>query len=121
MPKFKLAPAAISLNQMLQTMGMNRAFRDNAEFYAMPNTTPKPTDFSSYLKISDILHKAFIEIDEKGGEAAAATVVVGGKLKNPAVLEPPPVYDFTVDHPFIFMIIEQSTGAAIFMGRVTDL
>ena len=93
-----------------------------AEFYAMPNTTPKPTDLSPYLYISDVYHKAFIEIDEKGGEAAAATAVVmisakraGGK---PTELKE---YYFTVDHPFLYMIIEESTGAAIFMGRVTDL
>jgi serpin B len=53
MPKFKLAPDSISLTQMLQAMGMNRAFGGDAEFYAMSNTTKKPRVLSSYLTISD--------------------------------------------------------------------
>jgi serpin B len=73
--------------------------------------------------IEEVLHKAFIEIDEKGGEAAAATaIVMKDKSDEPVIEEQPPKnYYFTVDHPFIYMIIEKSTGAAIFMGRVTDL
>lgn len=119
MPKFKLAPDTISIKGMLKSMGMHKAFSEQAEFYAMPNTTPKPSDPSKYLMIEDVLHKAFIEIDEKGGEAAAATAVVA--LTESASDIPPKNYYFTVDHPFIYMIIEKSTGAAIFMGRVTDL
>ena len=122
MPRFKLAPDTIHIKEMLKAMGMNRAFGDDAEFYAMPNSTQKPSDPSSYLMISDVLHKAFIEIDENGGEAAAATAVV---MKPSGAYHPkriqPTVYHFTVNHPFLFMIIEQSTGAAIFIGRVTDL
>ena len=121
MPKFKLAPATSSIKKMLQSMGMHKAFSEQAEFYAMPNTTPKPSDPSNYLMIDDVLHKAFIEIDEKGGEAAAAmaeATLSAYEEKEPVV---PKFYHFTVDHPFIYMIIEQSTGAAIFMGRVTDL
>ena len=49
MPKFKLAPATISIKKMLQSMGMHKAFSEQAEFYAMPNTTPKPSDPSNYL------------------------------------------------------------------------
>ncbi len=120
MPKFKLAPDTISIKGMLKSMGMNKAFSEQAEFYAMPNLTPKPSDPSNYLMIDDVLHKAFIEIDEKGGEAAAATAVL--MITKSREIEPPPTsYHFTVDHPFIYMIIEESTGAAIFMGRVTDL
>ena len=119
MPKFKLAPATIFIKKMLQSMGMHKAFSEQAEFYAMPNTTPKPSDPSNYLMIDDVLHKAFIEIDEKGGEAAAATAVVD--LSESASDIPPKNYYFTVDYSFIYMIIEHSTGAAIFMGRVTDL
>ena len=103
-------------------MGMNRAFSGKAEFYAMPNTTPKPSDLSPYLMFDDVIHKAFIEIDEKGGEAAAATAVgMRSTGNNHSKHKQLTTYNFTVDHPFIFMIIEQSTGAAIFMGRVTDL
>ncbi len=64
-----------------------------------------------------ILRLVIIEIDEKGAEAAAATAeeMTFGDDSGEST------YSFTVDHPFIFMIVEQSTGAAIFMGRVTDL
>ena len=118
-PKFKLAPDTISIKTMLQSMGMNKAYSEQAEFYAMPNTTPKPADPSNYLMIDDVLHKAFIEIDERGAEAAAATAVI---MESQAlVIREYKDYYFTVDHPFIYMIIEKSTGAAIFMGRVTDL
>lgn len=120
MPKFKLAPDTISIVESLKSMGMNRAFGD-AEFYAMPNTTPTPSDPRSYLTIGDVLHKAFIEIDENGGEAAAATAVVMPQVALFDSPAPAENYYFTVDHPFIYMIIEISTGAAIFMGRVTDL
>ena len=127
LPKFKLAPDTMNINDKLQSMGMKKAYDPfSAEFYAMPNTTPQPSDLSKYLHISDIFHKAFIEIDEKGGEAAAATAVVMKKRSTcigcgGSFGSKPRNYYFTVDHPFIYMIIEKSTGAAIFMGRVTDL
>ncbi len=110
MPKFKLQPKTLSIKENLQSMGMKKAFSEKAEFPAFP-----------HLRIDDVYHKAFIEIDEKGGEAAASemakamlTVGIGNDFKTE-------YYHFTVDHPFLYMIIEKSTGAAIFMGRVTDL
>ncbi len=116
LPKFKLEPNTMSITSILKSMGMNEAFTPNAKFYAMPNEFP-PVE--SYLMLSDVIHKAFIEIDEKGGEAAAATAVV---TKQTSRAEPKrETYNFTVDHPFIFMIREKSTGAIVFMGRVTDL
>ena len=118
-PKFKLAPPSFSIKEKLKSMGMKKAFSDDAEFYAMPNKTPNPSDPTSYLMISDVLHNAFIEIDENGGEAAAATAVImnRSRMATPKTND----YYFKVVHPFIYMIIEKSTGAAIFMGRVTDL
>ena len=121
LPKFRLAPDALSIKKVLKNMGVNKALdRSGAEFYAMPNTTPEPSDRTPYLYISDIYHKAFIEIDERGGEAAAATAVIMG-VKAGSIAPKQRNYYFTVDHPFIYMIMEKSTGAAIFMGRVTDL
>ncbi len=122
MPKFKLAPPTKNINDILETLGMKKAFSGRADFYAMANSTPKPDDLSPYLMISVVYHKAFIEIDEQGGEAAAATAVAmeptrSGSLKK----RPTKEYYFTVDHPFIYMIVEKSTQAAVFMGRVTDL
>ena len=110
MPKFKLQPDTLSLKEMLTSMGMTKAFTNIAEFPSMPG-----------LKIDEVYHKAFIEIDEKGGEAAAATAVTMGLKCIDCGGGEPKDYYFTVDHPFIYMIIEESTGAAIFMGRVTDL
>ncbi len=120
MPKFKLHQNTISIVDMLKSMGMKRAFDGAAEFYAMPNTTPQPSDPSKYLLINAVYHNAFIEIDEKGGEAggAAAIAMEQASIGNDGHLKE---YKFTVDHPFIYMIMEKSTGAAIFMGRVTDL
>ena len=123
MPRFKLAPETMSIKQKLESLGMKKAFTEFAEFYAMPDQTPKPDTRTPYLRFSDVFHKAFIEIDEKGGEAAAATAVVMQEEGIEPIIERPQLreYHFTVDHPFLFMIIEQSTNAAIFMGRVTDL
>ncbi len=117
-PKFRLAPSTTSIKDTLRLMGMVKAFKEDAEFYAMTYQT-KPADPSS-LYIGDVFHKAFIEIDEQGGEAAAATAVVMVTKSIP--MEPElETYDFKVDHPFLFMIIEESTGTALFMGRVTIL
>lgn len=68
------------------------------------------------LFVSDVFHKAFVAVDEKGTEAAAATGVVVGATSAPA--EPP--VNFTVDRPFVFFIRERSTGAVLFAGRVVD-
>jgi serpin B len=74
-------------------------------------TPPEP------LYIGDVLQKAFISVDEKGAEAAAATVVemVAGAAPNPTT--PPEV---RVDHPFIFAIRDTQSGTILFLGRVTN-
>ena len=113
LPRFKLQPGMMSLKETLQQLGMKKAFTSDAEFGAMLDPASKPA--ASDLKISDVLHKAFIEIDEEGGEAAAATSIVTDNAIGP------PSYDFKVDHPFLFVITEGSTGTILFMGRVTDL
>ncbi len=122
MPKFKLAPDTMSISYILHSMGMNKAFdEDEAELHALVyNAIPKPTSRPG-LYIHNVYHKAFIEIDESGGEAAAATAVVINKKSAARERDIPKIYYFTVDHPFLYMIMEKSTGAAIFMGRVTDL
>ncbi len=121
LPKFKLQPDTISIVEVMKSFGIKEAFTDDAKFYAMPNYAAK-VDESPYLKITDIFHKAFIEIDEKGGEAAAATAVVKYAIPSSArPHRPEEIYNFTVDHPFIFVIYERSTNANLFVGRVTDL
>jgi len=67
------------------------------------------------LFISAVLHKAFVEVNEEGTEAAAATGVVIGLR---AVAAPPAV--FRADHPFLFLIREKTCGSILFLGRLAD-
>ena len=82
--------------------------------------TPGSADFTGIntvgdLYISDVIHKAFIGVDEFGTEAAAATAVV---MDNASVPDEP--VPFTVDRPFLFLIRDIQTGAILFVGRVVD-
>lgn len=96
----------IGLNQPLKDLGMVTAFSDDADFSGL---SPEA------LAITDVLHEAFIAVDEDGTEAAAATAVVIGETSAPE--EP---LEVTVDRPFLFWIVDQPTGAVLFLGRVTD-
>jgi serine protease inhibitor len=108
-PKFRLE-TGYSLADTLKAMGMPTAFNgDEADFSGM--------DGHRNLYISGVFHKAFIEVDEQGTEAAAATAVVM-TLSAHMQEETPPV--FRADHPFIFLILDSETGNILFMGRVTD-
>ena len=106
-PKFKFS-AQFGLAGKLKEMGMAAAF------------TPGRADFSGIdgqpdLFISEVEHKAFISVDEKGTEAAAAT----GIVMSPTAMMMPRM-TFTADHPFLFLICDQSTGLVLFLGRVED-
>jgi len=104
LPKFTLTES-YSLESILQSMGMKQAFSDDADFSGI---TGKPD-----LKISKVLHKAFVEVNEEGTEAAAATGVV--MVEKSARHEK---LTFYADHPFIFFIRENTTGSILFMGRL---
>ncbi|HMP79122.1 MAG TPA: serpin family protein, partial [Pirellulaceae bacterium] len=108
MPKFKFETMYV-LNDVLQMLGMNRAFSDIAEFDRM--TTQEP------LKISIVVHKAFIDVNEEGTEAAAATGVGMKVAMAPLPKEP---VDFVADHPFMFFIRHDSSGAVLFAGRLSQ-
>jgi serpin B len=73
-------------------------------------------DGTKQLLIQDVLHKAYILVDEEGAEAAAATVVIVGVE---SALPDQPV-EMTIDHPFIFMIRDMETGTILFLGRVMN-
>jgi serpin B len=109
-PKFKVE-TQYSLPGTLAAMGMPTAFSGNADFSGMDGTKD--------LYISDVVHKAYIETNEEGTEAAAATGVV---MKSMAVAhgseEPVPV--FRADHPFLFQIQDNDTGTILFTGRITN-
>ena len=109
MPKFKIEYEA-SLNKSLQSLGIKDAFdEENADFSAMFLQ-------SSGLYVSEVVHKAFIETNEEGTEAAAATGVRMGCLMSGSRIISKPIY-FTVDHPFLFMVLYKSQ--TLFMGKVT--
>ena len=105
LPKFKLT-REFSLKETLIAMGMADAFSGNADFSGMER--------SRGFFVSTMVHKAFVDVNEQGTEAAAATAVV-----RPLGMAPEPVV-FRADHPFIFLIQDKQNGSILFMGRVTD-
>ena len=105
-PKFT-TKTKYSLPSTLSAMGMPTAFSGAADFSGMDGTRN--------LAISDVIHQAFLEVNEEGTEAAAATAVV---IRLTSAGEPAPV--FRADHPFIFLILDDETGNILFMGRVTN-
>jgi serpin B len=113
-PRFRLDDARIPLKSTLQTLGMQLAFdQAHADFSGM--ATPRNTEDELY--ITDCFHEAFVEVDEEGTEAAAATAVVMGTRGAAAVMEPP---TFRADHPFLFLIRDLESGTILFVGRVVD-
>lgn len=107
-PKFKLE-TSYGLNKNLQSMGMPLAFSGEADFSGM--------DGMKDLAISDVVHKAYIDVNEEGTEAAAAT---GAVMTLSMGLDVNPVPVFRADHPFVFFIVDNDTGNILFMGRVSD-
>ena len=87
---------------------MSTAFSDSADF----------SGIASDLKISNINHKAKIEVDEEGSRAAAVTEET---MELTSMLEEGPETNFTVDRPFIFTIRDKENGVILFMGRVNNL
>ena len=73
-------------------------------------------DGNKDLFISEVFHKAYVDVNEEGTEAAASTAVVMGQRAISLVHTP----TFRADHPFLFVIRDQDTGAILFMGRVAD-
>lgn len=109
-PKIKTTYSA-NLTKTLPAMGMVNAFDSSkADFSGMDGTRE--------LSISDVVHKAFCEINEEGTEAAAATGVVMERTLAP-VKQPPPV-EFKADHPYLYLIRDTQTGSLVFLGRVAD-
>ncbi len=109
LPKFKLN-SGFGLANTLSKMGMPTAFTPAADFSGM--------DGQRDLQINAVIHKAFINVDEQGTEAAAATGVSVGIEAIASDPTPPAIFD--ADHPFDFMILDNKTGGLLFMGRVTD-
>ena len=110
-PKFKMTQQ-FGLGATLGAMGMPQAFEKGvADFSGMTGKR----DFI----ISAVIHKAYIDVNEEGTEAAAATAVVMSRAMamSPVRIQTPV---FRADHPFAFLIRDNRSGAILFMGRVTD-
>ncbi len=108
LPRFKLT-SQFGLNDALQAMGMTLAFDDlKADFSRM---SP-----GEGLYISAVVHKAFVDVNEEGTEAAAATGVI--MAPRAAIVDEPPT--FRADHPFLFLIRDNQTGSILFIGRVAN-
>ncbi|MFH1560470.1 MAG: serpin family protein [Chloroflexota bacterium] len=106
MPKFEFE-SAFSLAETLAAMGMPVAFTSAADFSGMTGNRE--------LAIAEILHKAFVSVDEAGTEAAAATAVL-----MPLAMPPGEPVEVAVDRPFVFLIRDIETGAILFTGRVEN-
>ncbi len=107
LPRFRMT-RGFDLAPVLQSMGMKDAFDGAADFSGMNG--------KKNIYISHVIHKAFIEVNEEGTEAAAATAVV---IRETAV-RPQPSPEFRADHPFLFLIREERSGAILFMGRLME-
>jgi serpin B len=116
LPKFEIdPPQSLSLGDLLVSLGMRDAFdRRKADFTGIAN----PPDPADRLVISRVFHKAFVKVDEKGTEAAAATAVSMMRAGSAAPRDAPIV--FRADHPFLFFIRDNASGVVVFMGRVAD-
>jgi serpin B len=111
LPKFKTT-SQFEMSSTLRAMGMETAFDANtADFSGMTG--------GKDLFVSAVIHKAFVDVNEEGTEAAAATGVVMAPTAAP-IQEPkePPV--FRADHPFVFMIRDNRNGATLFVGRIAN-
>ncbi len=105
-PRFEMT-CRYSLPRELGAMGMQRAFTATADFSGIATVEG--------LYISEVVHKAFVEVNEEGTEAAAAT---GVGIRATSVRPPGPI--FRADRPFVFLIRDEATGAILFLGRVTE-
>jgi serpin B len=109
-PKFELE-TDYNLIPPLSKLGLNDAFDpENADFSGIVT--------SEQLFITAALHKAYVDVNEEGTEAAAVTAIsIGTTSVDP---NPPPVFTFVADHPFIFVIQNNETGHILFIGKMTN-
>lgn len=107
LPRFEVKQD-IDLKNSLRHLGMNKPFEAGAQFESISDEIP--------LRITDVFHQAFIAVDEKGTEAAAATAVIVGTESS----GPEQTMDFRADKPFFFVIQDNDSHNILFMGRVVD-
>jgi serpin B len=107
LPRFKTTDK-FELGDTLQAMGMRLAFSDSADFSGM---------CSEPLQISSVVHKAFVDTNEEGSEAAAAT---GIAMRATAARVPQERFTFRADRPFLFVIRDVTAGTPLFVGRIAN-
>jgi serine protease inhibitor len=103
LPKFKMTYGVKSLVTALKALGMNKAFDGEADFSGIADS----------ISVADVLHKAVIDVNEQGTEAAAATVV--------AVITAVQQDNFNANRPFVFLIVDETTGLVLFIGKAANL
>jgi serpin B len=119
--KSKLTPKQVQVSMPKFTLNTKYALVDNFKGMGISSAfNPDVADFSGMdgtknLYITGIFHQAFVAVDEKGTEAAAATGITIGTTSMP-----PPPEIFRADHPFVFLIQDDRTGLILFMGKVVD-
>ena len=114
LPRFEF-DAAFRLGEALKAMGMSAAFDAGAADFSGMDGLSCATGDDGCLYVADVVHKAFVSVDEAGTEAAAAT----GVMMTTESAKPRPVA-VRVDRPFIFLIRDRATGTVLFLGRVTE-
>lgn len=117
LPRFRMTWGTVDVRGALAALGMPRAFdRSRADFTGINGRRPPHEDA---LFLGPVFHKAFVDVNEEGTEAAAATAAVvtrGGIGSTPS----PPVPVFRADHPFLLAIVDRRSGAILFLGRLAD-
>jgi serine protease inhibitor len=110
LPRFRIQTRA-DLSAPLQAMGMSQVF-DPARASLEGISDRKP------LYLMGVMQSDFVEVNEKGTEAAAVTMLMCGSALNPA--PPPPPFRMIVDRPFVFAICDDLSGAVVFLGSIAD-
>ncbi|MGC2793625.1 MAG: serpin family protein, partial [Candidatus Sulfotelmatobacter sp.] len=119
MPKFKIE-ARFSLGDTLIAMGMKEAFDVKmADFTGTASRKTMQRDGNGNLYIGAVIHKAYVDVNEEGTEAAAATAIVHQNVGAYHARPNPPII-FRADHPFMFLIRDNRSGSILFIGRVTN-
>ena len=109
LPKFKVE-SKYSLMSSLQSLGLKKVFSTDADLSGING--------EKNLPVSKVLHKAVMEMNEEGSEAVAATAIMPAGCRSGSRFVPP---EFTVDHPFLYLIRDKRNGAILFMGQVNSL
>lgn len=109
LPKFK-SEYAKELNDVLKSLGMEDMFTENADLSGISDIP---------LVVDNVLHKTFINVNETGTEAAAATMI--GVKEMCALPEEKPVYEVTLDRPFLYMIVDMEGLIPVFIGTVSSI